>query len=142
MPLSYASRHLATNSSNLSFQLPQSGFLSVLLHNGSQRCFRNMNVARCYAVFFHLFGQQMTQSNLKLFFLRVARETDNLHAVTQGRLNRVEHVSRRHEDHVRQIESYTEVVVSKAVVLLRIKNLQQCRRWIAAKVGAHFVDLI
>ena len=56
--------------------------------------------------------------------------------------NRIEHVRRRDEQHLRQIERHVEVVIAERVVLLRIEHLEQRRRRIAAEVGAELVDLV
>ena len=90
-----------------------------------KRSLGNMQIFGGDAVFFHLFRQQMSHRNLAFFFLRIAGETNHFHAIAQRRLNRVQHVCRRHEDHVRQIKRYAEIVVAEAVVLFRIENFEQ-----------------
>ena len=54
----------------------------------------------------------------------------------------IEHIRRRDEHHVRQIERHAEIVVAERKVLLRVEDFEQCRRRIAAEVGADLVDFI
>ena len=73
---------------------------------------------------------------------RVAGEADDLHAVEERRLDRLEHVGGGDEHHLRQVVRDAEVVIDEAEVLLRIEHLEQRRRRIAAEVGADLVDLV
>ena len=84
----------------------------------------------------------MEAGDAHLLLLRVAGQTDHLHAVEERRLDRLQHVGGGDEHHLRQIEGDAEIVIDEAVVLLRIEHLEQRGRRIAAEVGADLVDLV
>ena len=98
--------------------------------------------ASCDAVALELARQQEALRDLELLLDRVARQLDHLHAVPQRRRHRVDHVRRRDEEHLRQVEGHLEIVVAELVVLLGIEHLEQRRRRIAAAVRADLVDLV
>ena len=79
---------------------------------------------------------------MRLLFLGVAGQLDDLHAVEQGRRDRVEHVRRGDEHDLREVESDVEVVVAEGRVLLGVEDFQKRRRRIAAEVRAELVDLV
>ena len=137
-----APRHLAADRADLALQLAQPGFLRVLLNDRGERRLRNMHVARSDAVLFHLFRQQVAARNLALLFFRITGQTNHFHPVAQCGLNRVQHVGRRHEHHVREIESDAQIVIAEGVVLLRVKHFEERRRWIAAKIRADLINLV
>ena len=84
----------------------------------------------------------MADRNLAFLFFCIARETDDLHAVTKGGLDRIQDISRGHEYHIRKIKRDTKVVVPEAIVLFRVEHFEQGRRWIATEIRAHLVDLV
>ena len=84
---------------------------------------------------------QVLARDLDLLVFGVAGDTDDLHAVHQGRRN-VERIRRGDEHHVGEIVVDLEIVVVEGVVLLGIEHLEQRRRRIAAEIGAHLVDLV
>ena len=79
---------------------------------------------------------------LELLRVDVARQLDYLHAIDEGRRDRVQSVGRADEEDVGQVEGQVEVVVAEAEVLLRIEGLQQRARGIALVRDAHLVDLV
>ena len=83
-----------------------------------------MQVTGGNSILFHLFWQQMAASDFALFFFRISRQPNYLHSVAQGRLDGIQHISRRHENDVRQIKCDSKIIVTEAVVLLRIKHLE------------------
>ena len=87
-------------------------------------------------------GTRWRLRDLELLLARVARDLEDLHAVEQRRRDRVEHVRRRDEDDVRQIELHLEVVIRERRVLLGVEHLEQRGRRVAAEVGAELVDLV
>ena len=93
------------------------------------------------AVFGDRVRDQVLARDLDLLVLGVAGDTNDLHAVHQGRRN-IERVRRRDEHHVGEVVVDLEVVVVERVVLLRVEHLEQSRRRIAAEIGAHLVDLV
>ncbi len=52
------------------------------------------------------------------------------------------HIGRGDEHDLRQIVLNVEIVVHERMVLFRVQNLKQRRRWVAAKIHAHLVDFI
>ncbi len=54
----------------------------------------------------------------------------------------MQHIRRRHKQHLRQVVFHIEIVVLERIILLRIQHLQQRRRRVAAEVRGHLVDLI
>ena len=72
----------------------------------------------------------------------VTGELDDFHAIAERRLNRIEHVRRRDEHHVREIERHAEIVVAEREVLFGIEHFEQRRRRIAAEVRADLVDFV
>ena len=102
----------------------------------------NWMYSRREPVVLHLLVDQVIGRDLQLLFFGVAGDLEHFHAVAQRRRNRVEHVRRRDEQHLRQVERHVEVVIAERVVLLRIEHLEQRRRRIAAEIGAELVDLV
>src|SRR5262245_7219777 len=84
---------------------------------------------------------QVTAGDFDLLILGVAGDADDLHAVHQSRRD-VARVGRGDEHNVRQIVIDLKIVVVEGVVLLRVENFEQSRSRIAAKIGAHLVDLV
>jgi hypothetical protein len=80
--------------------------------------------------------------DLDLLELGVAGELEHFHAVAQRLRNRVQHVGRADEHHVRQVVLDVEVVIEEGVVLFRVEHLEQRRRRIAAEVHRHLVDFV
>ena len=62
--------------------------------------------------------------------------------VEQGRGDRLEHVGRGDEHHLREVEIDVEVMVAEGRVLLGVEDFQQRGRGVAAEVGAELVDLV
>src|ERR671927_975537 len=102
------------------------------MYDRGERLLRDVHVLRRDAVLLYLLRQEVSARYLKLLFLGVARESDDLHAVAKGRLHRVEYVRRRHEHRVREVERDAEVVVAETVVLLRVEHFEEGRRRVAA----------
>jgi hypothetical protein len=104
---------LPANPSDLTFELAQPGFLCVLLNDRDERGFREVQILSRDPVFLHLLRHQMANGDLALLFFRVTREPDHFHPIAQRRLDRVENICGRHEDHVRQIKRDAEIVIAK-----------------------------
>ena len=88
------------------------------------------------------FGDEELLGDLDLLLLGVAGELEHFHAVAQRLRNRVQHVGRADEHHVRQVVLDVEVVIEERVVLLRVEHLEQRRRRVAAEVHRHLVDFV
>ena len=94
------------------------------------------------AVLFELLRDQMSARDGELLPPRVTGQVEHFHAVAQGRGDRIGHVGRGHEHHLREIVGDLQVVVGEGVVLLRIEHLEQRRAGIAAEVVTDLVHLI
>ena len=87
-------------------------------------------------------GDRNFSRDLDLLLLGVAGELQHFHAVAQRLRDRVQHVGRADEHHVRQVVLDVEVVIEERVVLFRIEHLEQRRRRVAAEVHRHLVDFV
>ena len=91
---------------------------------------------------FELLGDDVLLRDQGFLLLAVPRELKHLHPVEEGRGDRLEHVRRGDEHHLREVEIDVEVVVAKRGVLLGIEHFQERRRGVAAEVGTQLVDLV
>jgi hypothetical protein len=92
-------------------------------------------------LFFICLGTRYVLGDVGLFVLGVTGQTNDLHAVEQ-RPGDVHAVGRGHEHGIRQVEIHFQVMVVEGGVLLRVQDLQQGRRRVAAEIHGHLVDLI
>src|SRR5262252_6713058 len=97
----YASRNLSANTCDLSFELPQTRFVSVLKDNSLQCRTTDSQIAQRYSMRFHLLWNDMAACDFNLLFFRVTRKPDDLHTIFESRMDSVQHVGRRHEHHIR-----------------------------------------
>ena len=103
---------------------------------------RNVRLAGVSPVPSMALGDEELLGDLDLLLLGVAGELQDFHAVAQRLRNRVQHVGRADEHHVREVVLDVEVVVEERVVLLRVEHLEQRRRRVAAEVHRHLVDFV
>ena len=94
------------------------------------------------SVFLKLFGNDVPAGDLPFVVLHVAGKFDDLHAILQGERYCVPDVGRCDEHDMRQIVVKVEIVVVERYVLLGVKHFEERRRRVAAKIHAHFVDLV
>ena len=85
--------------------------------------------------------QQVLLGNIEFFILGVTRQADHFHPIQQGTRN-VHRVGSRHKHHIGEVIIDFQIVIVKAVVLLRIQDLQQRRGRVATHIRRHLVDLI
>ncbi len=85
---------------------------------------------------------QETLRNFELFLLRVARQTQNLHAILQGLRDGVQDVGGADEHHFRKVVFDVQIVVRKRVVQLGIEHFHERGRRVAAEIHGHFVDFV
>src|SRR6185369_11445815 len=85
---------------------------------------------------------QMPTRDLKFFLFGVPGERDHLHTIAKRVLDRIQHIRRGHEHHIREIECHAEIVVAKGGILFGIQDFEKRGAWIAAKIGADLVDLV
>ena len=85
---------------------------------------------------------QVLYGDLQLLVLGIAGQLQHLHAIAQRGSNRVEDVGGGDEQHLGEVERHIEIVIAEGIVLLRVEDLQQRRRGVAAEVRAQLVDLV
>ena len=66
----------------------------------------------------------MSFGDFKFLPFRIARETQNLQTILQGRRNSVKHVRRSNKENLGEIILDIEVVILKSVVLFRVEHFQ------------------
>src|SRR5437868_1546351 len=124
--LLFANRHLlrnlAANRGDFALEVSQARFLRVEVDHGAEAFIRKLDLALLQAMLFDLLRNEMAFRDFDLLFFRVAAERDDLHAVAECRLDRVQHVRGRDEHHIREIKRHAEIVVSERMVLLRIED--------------------
>ena len=134
--------HFAAHRRDFTFQVSKPRFLCVEIDNRPDTFIGELNLVLLQPMLFGLLRDEMPLCNFDLLFFGVSRQRDDLHAVTKCRLYRVEHITRRDEHHVRQIEGHTQVVIPECEVLFRIEHFEERRRRISAKVGADLIDFV
>ncbi len=77
-----------------------------------------------------------------ILFLGVAGQLDDLHSVLEGGRDRIQDIRGRDEEDLREIEWKIEVVISKAVILFRIEDLEERGRGVTPKIMAKLVHLV
>ena len=132
---------LAADLRDLALERAHPRLAGVVAHDAAHRRLGDFDLAVLDAVVLHLLGQQVAQRDVELLVLGVARQPDDFHPVEQRRRD-VHRVRSRDEHRVRQVEVDLDVVVAEGVVLLRVEDLQQRGRRIAAEVHAELVDLV
>src|SRR5579862_6351195 len=142
LAFSNASRLLAANGSDGALQVAHAGFARVVADDESNSLFRKFDLIATDAVLLDLAGNQVLEGNVDLLFFRVSLQFDDFHTVAQRLGNRVEHVGRGDEQHLRQVEGHVEIVVAEAEVLLRIERFQKRGARIAAEVATYLVDFV
>jgi len=135
-------RHAAAGVGDFPLQVAHARLPRVAGDDGGKRLGRQPKLRRSKAVFRKLTRNQVLLGDLHFFFLGVARELDHLQPIQERRRNRIEHIGRRDENHLRQIERHIQVMIGKRIVLLRIQHLEQRRGRIAAEITAELVDLV
>ena len=89
-----------------------------------------------------LLSYQVSFGDFEFLALGITGKTQNLETILKRRRNRVQHVRSRDKENFGQIVFDVEVVILEHVILLRVKNFQQRRTWIAAKICAQLVDFV
>jgi hypothetical protein len=113
--------------SDFAFEVPQAGFLRIQIDHGPQAFIGELNLRFCQTVFRDLFGNQVPSGDLEFLFFGVTGELDDLHAISERGLDRIEHVRSGNEHHVGKIERHSQIVVAERMVLFRIEHFEQRR---------------
>ena len=136
------SRLAAQQLAQLALELAHAGLAGVLGDHLAQDRVGGLDLVGLEPVALHLARPQIATGDRQLLIGRVAVEADDLHAVEQGRRDRVDHVRGRQEDDLGEVDLDVEVVIAEGVVLRRVEHLEQGGGGIAAPVGADLVDLV
>ena len=135
-------RDLAADRRDLALEVADARLARVALDDRLDRVVLNDDVVGGEAGAFDRLRREEALGDLDLLLLGVAGELQHFHAVAQRLRNRVQHVGRADEHHVRQVVLDVEVVIEERVVLLRIEHFEQRRRRVAAEVHRHLVDFV
>jgi hypothetical protein len=140
---SHPSGHFAEEPTELPLERAHAGLSGVVGDDDPEGAVGEFDVVLGQGGAGHLSTHQVVAGDGHFLVLGVAVEPDDLHAVEQGPGNGVDHVGRRQEQDLRQIQLDFEVVVAERVVLGRVEDLEQGRGGITPVVGAdlvHFVE--
>ncbi len=135
-------RYLAAQVAELALQVAHPGLARVIADDLHNRIVLERHVLLAQARLLALLLHQVLPRNLQLLLLGVPLQPQDLHAVLQRSGNRMQHVCRRHKQHLRQVVVHIQVVILERRVLLRIENLKQRARRIAAEVRRHLVHFV
>src|SRR5699024_544539 len=122
------------NRSDLPLQRSYAGFTRILLNNSFNRLMSDFYLLIRKPVFFNLFGHQMSFSNLRFFLQRVSADIDNFHTVAQRGRDGIQRVGRSDKEYFGEVIFQLQIVIGKAVILLRIQYFQQAGGGVATIV--------
>ena len=105
--------HLATDRTDIAFQVAQAGFTGVLGNNLADDVIVKTDMLVLQPVFLDLARHQIALGDLQLLLLGVAGQADNLHTVAQGRRHRVDLVGRGDEHDVGEVIGLVDVMVGE-----------------------------
>ena len=127
---------------DLPLEVAHARFARVLADDRAQRRFVDFALLRLEARRRELARHEIALGDLEFFLLDVARNFDHLHAVAHGARNIVEEIRRADEQHLREVEGDSEVIVAESRILLRIEHFEERRRRVAVKAGSELVHLV
>src|SRR5262245_13187016 len=132
----------SADAGDLTFQVSDTRFAGVMAHNGAQRIISKFDLVGLKTAVLTSARDQVLARDLDLFLFGVSRQLNDLHAVAQGRGNRVEYVGCSDEKDARQIKCHVQVMIAKCDVLFGIENLEQRRSRIASEIRTELIDFI
>ncbi len=143
LALGDAPRLFADQCGDFAFEIPDAGLARVAVDNFAQAVVGELDLlAHFQSMFGRLLRHQVFVRDMDLLDLRVTGQLDDLHTIAQRLRNRIDHVCRGDEQHLRQIERHVEVVIAERRVLLRIEHFHQRRRRIAAEIASELVHFV
>ena len=142
LPSARSPRLLAADRTDSALQAAHARFARVVADDVAHRLFRKLDLFGRDSVLLNLPRNQVLECDVNFFFLGVALQFDDLHAIAQRLGDGVEHVRGGDEEHLRQVERHVEIVVAERRVLLGIERFEQRRSGIAAEVASNFVDFV
>src|SRR6266436_3469309 len=119
---------LASDLPELALEVPHAG-LARVVGDYCHDCFIGYgDLVVLQSCLLDLALHQVVLRDRDLLLLRVAVEPDELHAVQQGRRDRLRHVGGRDEQHLGQVEVDLQVVVAERVVLRWVEHVEHDHR--------------
>src|SRR5450756_637815 len=140
--LNFRSSYLAANPDKRAFESPYSGFSCVLLDNRQNGTVIDRKVFLLQSMLLHRLRKKEMPSYLLFLLVRVSRQGNDLHAVEEGRWNRLRYVRRRQEQDLRKVKWDFDIVVAELRILFWIKSLEQSSCRVAPEIRSNLVDLI
>ena len=110
---------------DLTFQLAHTRFLRIIARHFPDRMFAEGELFRCKTVFFKLFRDQVFQSNMQLFILRITADLDHFHTVEQRSRDRLKGVRCSDEHYFRQIQRHFQIMIPEFTVLFAVQHFQK-----------------
>src|SRR5664280_1208454 len=140
--LNLRSGYLAAYPDKRAFESSYSGFSRVLLDNRQNGSVIDHKVFLLQSMLLHCLGKEEMPSYLLFLLVRVSRQGNDLHAVEEGRGNRLRYVRRRQEKDLRKVKWDFDIVVAELRILFWIKSLEQSSCRVAPEIRANLVNLI
>ncbi len=122
---------LAVDLVEVLLEIAHAGLAGVALGDEEEGVPRVAHRAALEAGLVEALRDEVVLGDLELLRIDVAGQLDDLHAIDEGRGDRVQGVGRADEEDIGQVEGQVEVVVAEAEVLLGIEGLEQRARGIA-----------
>ena len=135
-------RDAAEHAADRALEIAYARFACVVGDDRVDRVVRELALLSRETVRFELTLDQIALRDLRFLGFRIAGQLDHFHPVAQRRRNRVEHIGRCDEQHLRQIERHAEIVVAERRVLLRIEHFEERGGRIALNAVTELVDLV
>ena len=142
LPLGHRTRDFPAHRADFALQVAHPGLVRVAARDAQQRVVPKRDPVVGQAVLRDLLGQDVALGDLQLFFLGVAGQFDDLHAVLERGRNRLQIVGGRDEHDLGQVERHVQVMVGEGEVLFRVQHFQQGRGRVAPEVHAQLVDFV
>src|SRR5439155_22143859 len=117
-------RDLAPELPDLPLHLADARLTRIARDDLAERSVRDRELLQREAVLTHLPRDQIALRDLQLFTLGVAREGHGLQPVEQRAGDALRKVRGRDEQHFRQVEGHSQVVIRERIVLRRIEHLE------------------
>src|ERR1051326_3732489 len=133
---------LSSQRGDFAFQLAHTSLARVIVNERAQRGIRKFHFLFGQTVLFELARDQVALGDLQFLRFGIARQFNHLKTIAQRRVNRFQPIGRGNKQNARQIERNVQIVIREGIVLRRVKNLEQCRRRITAKISSNLVQFV
>src|SRR5436853_496070 len=139
---SWSACDLAAELPDLALELAHTRLAGVAGGDLAQRGVSDLELFGQEPIVAQLPGHEVAPGNLELLTLRVAGEVHHLQPVEQGPRNALREVRRRDEQHLRQVERHSQIMIRERIVLRRIEHFEQGRSGVALERHTQLVDLV